>query len=311
MDPVLTVTLNPAVDQTVHLPHFRAGETHRYQRAHRSAGGKGINVARTLRGLGVDCRATGFLGGSNGEYIRRRLREEKISGQFVPIKQDTRVSWTVIDEKTGRATRLLEDGPLISSRERADFQRVFRRLLVKSGPVVLSGRSVPGVGEGFYAALVRLCRRAGKQAVLDTSGEPLIRALAEKPFMIKPNREEAESLLKRRLATPRAVQRAARDLLARGPEVVIVSLGSEGAVAAMKEQSLVVRPPGIRSVSTVGCGDALIGGFLAALHKGQSFDEAVRWAVAAGTVNALHLQPGRITRKQLREILPQVKVEKV
>ena len=319
---ILTVTVNPAVDVTVTLPP--AGSTLHSQLRMRcstncvlSAGGKGVNVARALRVLRVRVLAAGITGGETGEFFQKFLRKENIPAAFVPVKGPTRLNVTILGPRPGGRNRVIQEGPRLTPKEIRRFEIRYRQWLRRSRLVVLSGRNAVGAPADWYARLVRLARKEGVPAAVDTSGTALEAALKAKPFLIKPNRAEAEAILHRRLDSPAQIKKTLRYFYGRGVRVVLLSLGARGAVASDGKNIWHARPPlvalgrpkggaaggppRVRAVNDVGCGDALLAGFLSAFDK-KSLAEALRRGVACGTVNALNPVPGLIDLKQLRQL---------
>ncbi len=308
---VLTVTVNPAVDKTVVINHFRPGHDHRCRDPILSAGGKGINVARVLHRLGVDTLATGFLGGEAGCVIMDLLKQEGMEADFLRIKGRTRINLTIADSVTNKKTRILESGPKVTGGEIRRFKEIYRQRLRHSRMVVLSGRIAKGASEDLYAQLIRLAHRQGVPSVLDTSGKSLAAGLRARPFLVKPNLKEAEEVLGRRLGSIKEIEQAVSHLHAMGIQVVIVSMDKEGAIGSNHRELWHARAPQIRLRNDVGCGDALIGGFLNAYFEGKSFGESLRRAVAAGSANAVSLVPGAIDRRDILKLSAGVQMKRI
>jgi len=306
---VLTVTLNPAVDKMVKVKRLSAGRDHRVTSVFRSAGGKGINVARALTHLGIPTCATGILGGPAGSFIQDMLAQERIQADFLKLSGETRTSLTVLDQSTGRPTRILEPGPNLSRRKQAEFLRQFSDLTKKVRYVILSGRNAHGAPDNFYARLIRLAIDRKRRVILDTSGPAFTKGIAAMPFIIKPNRDEAEAFFNQRLSTLGQLKQALCHFLKLGIRMPIVSLGANGAVASNGRQFLHARAPRIKVCNPVGCGDALVAGFVFGLIKGFPFSRVLQIAVAAGTVNALSDQPGLLKHKQLRRLTVDIPVQ--
>ena len=305
---ILTVTLNPAVDKTVIVPHFRIGRDFREQAISISAGGKGINVSRVLKHLGVASIVSGFLGGTDGQYIRQKLNKEKIEYDFCPIKNNTRTSLTIIDPALNTITRVLERGPGVTKKELSLFRKKFLSLLGHCGYVVFSGRNIPGAPDSFYGELIAIAKRKNIISVLDTSGRPLGLGIKQKPFMIKPNLHEAEQVLGRELSSLTKIKAAVSQFHQQGVEVVAITLGSRGALVSCGKEMIMVTPPRLVRKSPVGCGDAFIGGFIAEYARKRHFAECVRMAVACGAANVRSINPGFIKPQTLQRIFKQVKL---
>mgnify|MGYP001607892032 CR=1 FL=1 len=303
---ILTVTVNPAVDVTVALPPAGpARHSHLRMRCSTncvlSAGGKGVNVARVLRVLRARVLAAGITGGETGDFFQKLLRKENIPAAFLPVKGPTRLNVTILGPRPGGRNRVIQEGPRLTPGEIRRFETQYRQWLRRSRWVVLAGRNAVGAPVDWYAKLIRLAQREGVPAALDTSGAALSAALKAKPFLIKPNRAEAEAILHRRLDSPAQIKKALRHFHDRGVEVVLLSLGARGAVASDGKDIWYARPPRVRAVNDVGGGDALLAGFLSTFEK-RSLAEALRRGVACGTANALDPVPGSIDPKQLRQL---------
>ncbi len=321
---ILTVTVNPAVDVTVSLTfsvlrsiptlaYARSGprlsppkaDERRGQLCVLSAGGKGINVARVLRKLRAPVLAVGLAGGGTGELLQKFLHKEKISAAFVRTREPTRLNVTVLGPRPGNCSRVIEEGPRLTPQEIRRFEIRYRQWLRRSYFVVLSGRNAVGAPVDWYARLVRLARQEDVPAAVDTSGATLAAALKAKPFLIKPNLEEAEAIVHCRLKSPVEIKKAIRQFHARGIRVVLLSLGSRGAVVSDGRNIFCARPPRVGAVNDVGCGDALLAGFIQAHCVRKFLSEALRQAVACGTANALNSTPGLI---RLNDVLRLTKI---
>ena len=347
---ILTVTVNPAVDVTVTVPppgelrmrcpprqrrgetsptkifdFGEAGSTRHSQLRMRcstncvlSAGGKGVNVARALRNLGVPVLAVGLAGGETGKSLQEFLRGEKIPNAFVRVREPTRLNVTVPGPRLGSCDRVIQEGPRLTPKEVQRFEIRCRQWLRRSRLVVLAGRNAAGAPVDWYARLVRLARKEGVPAAVDTSGAALEAALKAKPFLIKPNRAEAEEILRRRISSPAEIKNAVRRFHGRGISVVLLSLGSRGAVVSDGQNIWHARPPlaslaaggppRARAVNDVGCGDALLAGFLSTFGK-KSLPEALRLGVACGTANVLNSTPGLIHPGDVLKLVKAVTVK--
>jgi tagatose 6-phosphate kinase len=308
---ILTVTLNPAIDKTVFVCDFKKGKDFRESSLFASAGGKGVNVSRVLTFLGQANIATGFLGGTNGLYIKRSLSQEKIKYSFLPIQGQTRMSLTIIDPVSKNITRVLERGPLVSKKEIALFKERFRKLLSFARCAVFSGRNIPGRGEDFYAQLVSIAKKKDVFTILDTSGAALSAGLRALPHMIKPNLKEAEYILKRKLVSQKSLPEAVLRLYGLGVKIVALSMGSRGAIVYDGKEMLRASPPSITRKSPVGCGDALIAGFISRYLMKQPLAECLRFGVSCGSANVLSVKPGFIKRADLNKIWRKTNVERI
>lgn len=316
---ILTVTVNPAVDVMVMLPSSGGLRMRRSTNCVLSAGGKGVNVARVLRILRARVLAAGITGGETGEFFQKLLRKENIPAAFLPVKGPTRLNVTIPGPRPGGRSRVIQEGQRLTPKEIQRFEIRYRQWLRRSRLVVLAGRNAVGAPVDWYARLVRLARKEGVPAAVDTSGASLAAALKAKPFLIKPNRAEAEAILHRRLDSPARIKKALKNFHGHGIRVVLLSLGARGAVASDGNNIWYARSPladlasggpsRARAVNDVGCGDALLAGFLSAFKR-KSLPEALRRGVACGTANALNSVsvPGSIDPGRVRQLEKKVTV---
>lgn len=330
---ILTVALNPAVDRCVVIKDLasfeedsRLGEWSCVSVQGRwhprdaclkipgpnaemiSAGGKGINVARTLKVFGMQTRVTGFLGGETGEMIQRLLRKEAIPSRFVFGKGRTRINLTMMDAKTRRVERRLEEGEAVTGAEIHLFLKEYARLLKNSSMVVLSGRNARGVPDSFYAKLIRLARSQDVPAVLDTSGRSFRMGLRAGPWAIKPNIDELREALGEELKSVAQIKRVVQRLHRLGVKIVLISKGAEGAIGSNEEEIWCARSAPVSDGHGVGCGDAFLAGFLYSFLKKDPLSAALRWAAAAGAANAMSLIPGNIRHCRVHALFSRVKL---
>ena len=285
---VLCLTMNPSVDlatdteSVVPTHKLRCGDT-----LH-DAGGGGVNVARVLTRLGGRCIALCPTGGSPGHWLERRMREEGLDSVFLPIADETRVSFTVHERRTGAEFRFVMPGPHLSEAEWMACFNHLEQLPHFSDWLVASGSLPPGVPLDFYARLARLCRSRGSRLVLDTSGAPLAAALADGVYLFKPNLKELAELAGRPLETPEQWQAAARQLVLDGrAEVVALTLGHLGALLVTRDAMWSAPRLDIPVASAVGAGDSFVGGLVWGLQQGLPLEQAFRWGIAAGSATLL------------------------
>lgn len=275
---VITVTLNPAIDRTVTIPHFTAGVVNRVEAVHSNPGGKGVNVAASLADAGHRIAVTGFLGRENTASFEALFADKEIDDQFIRIAGQTRVGIKVVDPALGQTTDINFPGPAASA---ADIAELRQRLgALEAACFVLAGSLPPGVEPTIYRELIAELRARGARVVLDASGEPLRHALAAKPQLIKPNIHELSELLGKPIDGEREIVAAARHLIADGVECVVVSMGKDGACFVTAEEALIARPPDVEVRSTVGAGDAMVAGIISAQLSQLSLTETARLATA-------------------------------
>lgn len=288
---VLTVTPNPSIDVAAATARITPEHKLRCSDLHRDPGGGGINVARVLKRLQMDCLALFPVGGTLGRLLQQRLDEESVPAVTLEIAGETRESFTVLERASGREYRFVLPGPRLAPEEwQACLDRV-ESLADAYGWVVASGSLPGGVPDDFYARLAHQVRRRGGRFVLDAAGAALAAALDEGVDLVKPNLREFRELTGEALDDDEARVRAAEGLVRAGKAgIVALSLGSSGALLVADGES--VRAPGldVEIAGTVGAGDSFLAATVWSLARGGSLDDAVRHGVAAGA--AALLKPG-------------------
>jgi 1-phosphofructokinase len=300
---VVTVTLNPAIDRTVTVSHFTAGAVNRVETVSSNPGGKGVNVAARLAEGGLNVAVTGFLGRENPAAFEQLFAERSIADRFIRIPGQTRVAIKIVDPVLEQTTDLNFPGAPVSP---ANLEALSRELaLIEAECFVLAGSLPPGVAPTFYQTLTATLRARGARVVLDASGEALRLALDAKPHLIKPNAYELGEMLGTRLESETAIVAAAREVVAQGVEMVVVSMGGDGACFVTAREAVIARPPQIEVHSTVGAGDAMVAGLVAAHAWGLSLADAARLATAY-SVHALTRSSGAPFPESIQQITPQV-----
>ncbi len=240
---VVTITLNPAIDRTVAIPNFAAGIVNRVESVRSNPGGKGVNVASALADQGHRIAVTGFLGRANAGAFEELFAEKKIADHFVRISGQTRIGIKITDPIRTETTDINFPGPAVAA---ADLKALRTKIETLDAEwFVIAGSLPPGVETGIYRDMITALRARGRKVMLDASGDALPLALAAQPTAIKPNIHEFEEFVGRELKTPTAVVAAARELIARGIELVVVSMGKDGACFVTANESVVARPPAI------------------------------------------------------------------
>ena len=281
---IVTLTPNPSLDRTIELGALRVGEVNRAQGGRVDAGGKGVNVARALAANGHDTVAVLPAGGAAAVQFGALLDAAGVAHEFIDVPDAVRTNVTLVEDD-GTTTKINEQGrQTLAADVDAKLDAVEARCAGATW-VVGSGSVPPGVGGELYAGLVERARRAGARVAIDSSGKALADAVRQRPDLIKPNQEELEELVGTRLDTVADVLGAARDLVSAGVGTVVVSLGEYGAVAVDADGATHAHATVAKPESTVGAGDCLLAGYLAALEAGANRADAlaagVRWGAAA------------------------------
>jgi 1-phosphofructokinase len=267
MGGIVTVTLNPAIDQSVWIDRLVAGQTHRTQDFATTIGGKGINVARTVARLGVEAHAIGIAGEDRAVSIERHLASLGISATFLPTPGETRTNLKLIEQSSGRLTEINGTGPAVTQAliDRVEVELLATVARTDAVAVVLAGSLPLGADPSIYARWTHLLNDLERpvRVLADASDEALGRVVEAGPFLLKPNRSEAEGLLGRPIDGIEGALDAALAIGRLGPQGVLLSLGAAGAVAAWNGTTEVLPPPAIdlppgRLLTTVGAGDAMV-----------------------------------------------------
>lgn len=308
----VTVTPNPAIDWTVTVPGFAAGAVNRAAAERTQPAGKGVNVAAALAGFGVRCAATGFLGRENAAAFEPFFARLRIDDAFVRVDGATRTGIKIVDPERGETTDVNFPGPRVTPEDvEALLERVDGLADAPGRWFVLAGSLPPGAEASLYRELVDAVRGAGCGVILDTSGEPLRLALDGAPHVVKPNVHELEALVGYPLASPDDVVDAARVLLDRGVMLAAVSMGAEGALFVDRDAVVLARPPRIEVGSTVGAGDAMVAGIVAARLAGLDLEGTARLATAFSAAALSRAGQGPAPAKEVEAMTRRVTVERV
>ncbi len=298
---IVTLTANPSVDRTIEVTALRPGTVIRARGSRVDAGGKGVNVARALAAHGHKATAVLPSGGAEGAQLEALLTGSGMDLLSVRIAGSIRANVTVA-EADGTITKLNEPGPRLSRHELGALAATVSHAAAPAEWVVLSGSLSPGAPADWYAELIRRLGGTGPRVAIDSSGQPLARAVTAQPDLVKPNREELAELTGRPIDTIADVVGASVALTDRGVHTVLISLGPAGAVLACRNAAWHATAAAIEPRSTVGAGDALLAGYLAADADGPSaLAEAVAWGSAAAALPGSRMPgPGDISRTGIR-----------
>jgi 1-phosphofructokinase family hexose kinase len=308
---ILSVTLNPSIDQTLFVEGLKPHDTNRIVRSETDAGGKGVNLSRVVVELGGVSVATGFLGGGPGAYVRKVLDAQEVAHDFIEVQGNTRTNIAVEDGSGQAPTAFSFKGPSVSEDEWNLMVHKVAGWAQKSSWVTLGGSLPTGVPVEAYLMLGQLAKEKGARLALDADGEAMRRGIEARPHFIKPNGKEAGRLLGRSVEKIEDAIFAAEELrqYLEPDGVCVVSLGKAGAVMSSDAGTLIGRPVAVEAQSTIGSGDSLVGAMLTVLDKGRSIEEAFRLGIAAGTATAM-TSGAEIARKPVvDEILARVQVE--
>ena len=311
---IVTVTLNAGLDRTLTVPNFQRGQRHRASQGLSLAGGKGINVARALKGLDVPVVATGLAGGRTGTRIVEELTAEGILNDFVRIGDESRTSTAVVDPTAASYTEINEWGPHAEPEELAILLDKIAYLSRGADMVVFAGSLPRGVEDNFYAEAIRDLHRRNVRTVLDSEGEPLRLGAEAEPFLVSPNQSEAEGLVGNEFRDHEDSINALERIADMGPRNVLIT-SEDSCYALFREERRRVlyraQAPKVDPVSAVGSGDVLLAAFLAARVAEQPLESALRAAVAAGAASTLEVGAGRFDPREAARLHNNVRVDQL
>lgn len=309
---IFTLTLNPVLDLEYRVDRIRMGEIHRSAPVRADWGGKGLNVSRVLRVLGVDSTAVGFAGGYTGKRLEEGLRSAGVQTDLIWVRGETRTNVSIVGAAgaaDGDYIKVNEPGPAV---EAEDVARLLDRIRDLTGPGdswVMSGSLTRGVPGDFYAAAIRQVKERGGRVLLDTSGDALRAGCGAGPELVKPNAEEAAEMTGLRVGSPGEAIAAARAIAASGPAKVVISLGAQGAVAVDGQKSWFAHPLQVKAANPVGAGDALVAGLAAGWIQDGLMPELLRWGSACGASAAAAAGTGIGPRAEIEALMTAVVVE--
>jgi 1-phosphofructokinase len=277
---IATVTLNPAIDQTVRVDNFRTNTVNRAQSLQLQAGGKGVNVASFLTDAGYSAAATGFLGQENVEIFERFFALQQIQDAFVRIPGNTRTGVKIVDQANLQTTDINLPGETPPTGAVDTLLQRIEELTESCDWFALAGSLPPELPATLYATIIDLLKARGISIALDTSHEALHKGILAGPTLVKPNIDELQQLVGHPLADEAAIEQAARQVLDYGSQLVVISMGEKGAMFVNRESAFIATPPSVPVKSTVGAGDAMVTGLIVGHIQGLSLPDCARLATA-------------------------------
>jgi 1-phosphofructokinase family hexose kinase len=308
---ILTVTLNPALDKIIILENLKLGKLNRVKETDILAGGKGINVSEVLTRLKIENQALGIIGGNNGRIISSMLENKGVNSNFIWSDFETRQNLKIKEKFTNRETEINESGK-VSEKDINDFLKTFNKAVEKNKTVVLSGSLPDGIEKNIYAKLIEKAKEKNAKIILDSSGDAFKLALKKEPYLVKPNLEEIENLLGRKISSNQDLKKGAKYLLDQGIQVVMISLGDKGALIASAEEGYRIYTPQVKiSQTTVGAGDTMVAGLAAEIDKKESLKDTGIFAAALATAFVESGSIAKIDEEIIERIKNSIKVEKI
>ncbi len=308
---IVTVTMNPAIDKTVEIDNFVVGGLNRITKSVYDAGGKGVNVSKTINALGGESIATGFVGGSSGQMIVNTLNTIGVKTDFVCLAGETRTN-TKVFAKNVAVTELNEQGAAVTEDELKELLAKIDTYAKSDTIFVLAGSIPNGVPKDIYKTITERVKNKGSKVLLDADGELFKNSLPAVPSLIKPNKEELTAyanicgdITKEKLCV------VGGTFISSGIETVVISMGGEGSIFLRGEEKYFCEALNVKVHSTVGAGDAMVAGLAYSMENGLSFEDTLKLCVAtsAGAVTTIGTKPP--SRELVDELVKQVSIYKL
>lgn len=308
------VSLNPAIDKVAVVDRLEPGQIHRPELLSVVPGGKALIAVRTARALDAGAVVVTVVAGHAGSWVVEQLESQGIRGWFVRVEGETRTCLSVLDRATGTLTEFYEGGEGLPEDRWDSVEEALRDALAERpdhAVVLLAGSLPPGAPADAYRRLAAQAAATGARVVVDIGGAPLVAALEARPWLVKINAAEASATTGMPVVTRQDVTAAARRLIQVGAEQALITMGVEGAVLVTPDGAWSVGRAPVIGQYSVGSGDALIGGIVAAMSRGEDLPTALGHGAAAGTANALIPGQGRLDTRDVARLLPLCEVTRL
>ncbi len=290
---IITVTMNPAIDKTIEVENFEIGTLNRISKSVFDAGGKGINVSKTINAIGGKTLATGFVGGNTGNMIVNTLNSLNIEHDFIYLNEETRTN-TKVFANNAPVTELNEQGASVSEEKLGDLLKKIESYANEDTIYVLAGSIPKGVPKDIYKTITQIVKEKGSKVLLDADGELFRNSLSAIPTLIKPNKEElCEYASLTGEITKEKLIEVAQEFLQSGIETVVISMGKHGSIFIKDGKKYFCEPVDVKVHSTVGAGDAMVAGLAYSLEHNLNTEDTIRLSVAtsAGAVTTIGTKP--------------------
>ncbi|MBE6184396.1 1-phosphofructokinase [Bacillus ginsengihumi] len=303
---IYTCTLNPAIDLFVELENFQPYVVNRSITEDYQANGKAINISFILKKMGIGNTAMGFLGGFTGQFIEEVLQKKGIHTDFVRIEGTTRINTFV--RSRDKEYKIVNRGPNITRIEETLMIEKINQLT--AGDILFVSGSLPrGVSDDILIEISRIAREKQLRLILDVSSTKLLDCLAYRPYLIKPNEEELSAMFGKRLLTREEVIEAAHQLMERGVQNILVSLGEKGALFVNKDKVIMTTAPKGKVVNTACAGDSMLAAFVGSILLEKSIEESLAFSTAVGSSTAFSM--GLSNLLDVPELVKQVQLQEL
>ena len=306
---IYTLTLNPAIDRELTVNAVEFDAVLQATDSQVDFGGKGFNVSRLLKSMGMSSTAIGFVGGKAGEQMRDGLKLLDITTDFVWISQETRTNVSIVTQSHDHYIKVNEKGPLVGESKQRELLDKIKSTARSGDWWVLAGSLPPGVPDSFYAQITEILNDRQAISILDTTGESLRLGCEARPFLVKPNADEACRLTGLPVENISQVARAANEIRNIGSQNVVISLGKKGALLQTSDGNWLVHSPRIKEKNPIGAGDSMVGGLVWALAQGYPLKESLGWGAASGAATASLSGTEIGSRELIEELFHKVEYE--
>jgi 1-phosphofructokinase len=304
---IYTISLNSSIDYTFYLRDIVFGDINRVEKSRVDAGGKGLNVAKTLKCLGSDCTAITFLGGDNGKRLEFLLKKDKINYEPVVCAGNIRNIFNFVCKN--KVLRINEKGPQINRTEESKILALIKRIKLKEKDILcMSGSLPPGMKKNTYRKIIDATKKKGAVTVVDADGAVLRESIKAEPSVIKPNLWELERAAGEKINSFSSLTLILKNLKNKGIFTILLTFGESGAVIFSGRDFLFAVPPKVKVSSTVGCGDSFLAGYLHSLCREENPRENLKMAVAAGAAKACEEGTKAPALEKIRENYNKVRV---
>ncbi|MCF6466236.1 1-phosphofructokinase [Clostridium sp. Cult2] len=308
---IYTVTLNPAIDETIVIEEYQRNEVNRSLDSRKDVGGKGINVSKVLNIFGIDSICAGILGDENSKIFIDYLKGLNIETDFYIISGENRTNIKIVERKLGTITDINNKGFKVKNEDLEDFLGHFLSQVKEGDLVVLSGSLPKGIGNHIYKYIIESLNLKSVRVILDADGKPLLKGIEAIPYAIKPNIHELKSIVDVDEKDMNSILKGGKYLIDKGIKKVLISLGSEGAIYITEKNAYISKEIKVPIKSTVGAGDAMIAGLIYAIENNLTDFQSLKIAVACGTAKVMTEGTKIPDIDIIREILKDIVVESI
>lgn len=308
---VLSVTLNPSIDKTITVEHLIPYGLNRVMSIRQDPGGKGINVAKVLKDFEANVTVFGLLAGNQGKLLSDFLKDAEIKYDFLQVKGETRTNLKILDKSNNEMTEINEMGFEVTPEDLEAFKEKFKKSVKEAAAVVLCGSLPPGISKNFYAECIAIAKSEGVKTVLDADATALAEGIKAFPYAIKPNIHELERLDGHTFRSINEVANAAKRLIQTGIEIVIVSMGPDGAIVADRNTVYKADSWDVTVKSPIGAGDSMVASLVYSILRNDSLYDIAKITTAAGTVTASKEGTQTCTKDEVLRSLDNVTVSKI